>query len=83
MKRTFTDIGIVFAATTLYAPGFAHGDWRTSVLCLQGDVRVELWTSAKSPDHAMVVSADEVDYNEVTGDVIPRGNVKVVVRNVQ
>ncbi len=59
------------------------GDWSPSVLHLQGDVRVEIWTTAKAPDHAMVLSADEVDYNEVTGDLIPRGNVKVVVRNVQ
>ena len=52
-------------------------DWASSVVHLKGNVRVEIWTTAKNPGQAVVLRADEVDYNESTGEISSRGNVRL------
>jgi lipopolysaccharide assembly outer membrane protein LptD (OstA) len=58
-------------------------DWAASIVHLKGNVRVEIWTTAKNPGQAMVLRADEVDYHENTGEISPRGNVRLTVEDAK
>jgi lipopolysaccharide assembly outer membrane protein LptD (OstA) len=58
-------------------------DWASSVVHLKGDVRVEIWTTTRYPGHATVLYADEVDYHENTGEISPRGNVRLMVEDAE
>jgi lipopolysaccharide assembly outer membrane protein LptD (OstA) len=58
-------------------------DWTASVVHLKGNVRMEIWTTAKNPGQAMVLRADEVDYHENTGEISPRGNVRLTVEDAK
>jgi len=58
-------------------------DWAASTVHLKGDVRAEIWTAPKNVREAMFLSADEVDYNESTGAISPRGNVRLTVDDIK
>jgi lipopolysaccharide assembly outer membrane protein LptD (OstA) len=58
-------------------------DWASSTVHLKGDVRVEIWTSPKNERTVTVLRADEVDYNEITGKLSPRGNVAITVEEAK
>ena len=58
-------------------------DWGSSVLHLKGSVQVEIWTTAKNPGQAMVLRADDVDYNETTGEISSRGKVRFTLEEAR
>jgi lipopolysaccharide assembly outer membrane protein LptD (OstA) len=58
-------------------------DLASSVVHLKGSVRAEIWATAKNPGQAMVLRADEVDYNEITGEICPHGNVRVTLEEAR
>ena len=54
-------------------------DWCSRIVHLKGNARVRIYTSTKDPHGVMVMRADEVDLNESTGDISPRGNVRLTI----
>jgi lipopolysaccharide assembly outer membrane protein LptD (OstA) len=54
-------------------------DWTSSIIHLKGNVLVEVW--AKNSPKITILHADEVDYNETTGKLSPRGNVDLIVND--
>ncbi len=56
-------------------------EWVPSIVHLKGDVLVEIWT--KNAHNVTVLRADEVDYNETTGELSPRGNVGLTVKEAK
>ncbi len=54
-------------------------DWNSRIVHLKGNARVRIYTATKDPHRAMVMRADEVDLNETTGDISPRGNVRLTI----
>jgi lipopolysaccharide assembly outer membrane protein LptD (OstA) len=51
-------------------------EWATNIDHLSGNVRVEIHTAAKNERTAMIVRADQVDYNANTGEFSAAGNVR-------
>ncbi|MBV9938620.1 MAG: hypothetical protein JO150_08965 [Acidobacteriaceae bacterium] len=54
-------------------------EWAASIVHLKGNVLVEIWT--KNSPHVTVLRANEVDYDETTGKLSPRGNVSLTVND--
>jgi lipopolysaccharide assembly outer membrane protein LptD (OstA) len=42
-----------------------------------------MYTATKDPRGVMVMQADEVDLNQITGDIFPRGNVRLTIEGVK
>jgi hypothetical protein len=58
-------------------------DWAPPVVHLRGDAKVRIYTATKDPRRVMVLRADEVDINQNTGEISPRGNVKLTVEEIK
>lgn len=54
-------------------------DWNPPVVHLKGDAQVRIYTANKDPRGAIVMRADEVDLDEMTGEISPRGHVQLTV----
>ncbi len=80
IQTTLPDTGysVRFAALSI------SRDWNDSVVHLSGNVQVEMSARAKPASHqVMVLSADTVEFNEKTGEIIPYGNVRLTVRDIK
>lgn len=67
-----------------FAASSINRDWTESMVHLRGNVRVEMWISAKPTTHQVIfLRADTVDYDENTGEIKPYGNVRVTVEAVK
>jgi lipopolysaccharide assembly outer membrane protein LptD (OstA) len=42
-----------------------------------------VYTATKDPQGAIVMLADEVDLNQTTGEISPRGNVRLTVEGIK
>jgi lipopolysaccharide assembly outer membrane protein LptD (OstA) len=58
-------------------------NWDTSVIHLKGAVKAEIRESVKAGSRYLVIHADEVSYDEKTGELIPSGNVRVAQERVR
>jgi hypothetical protein len=58
-------------------------DWNPPVTHLKGHVQVEIMTSPRNAQHVTILRADEADYYEKTGEIVPRGNVRITVQAVR
>lgn len=56
-------------------------DWTPPIVHLRGSVSVRIYTATKDPRGAIVMKADEVDLNQTSGEILPRGNVRLVVQD--
>jgi lipopolysaccharide assembly outer membrane protein LptD (OstA) len=54
-------------------------EWVPSIVHLKGNVLVQIRTVPKNNPTMTLLNADEVDYNETTGEFSPRGNVRLTV----
>lgn len=54
-------------------------DWSPPITHLKGNVQVEIWSTPRKNNTVTVLRADEADYYENTGEIVPRGNVRVTV----
>ncbi len=52
-------------------------NWVTFVTHLRGNVQVEMRETVQGGTLYFVVRADEADFNEKTGELTPRGNVRI------
>ena len=53
-------------------------EWGTSTMHLSGKVQIEI-LAEKGMQKVTVLQADAVDYHEDTGEIAPRGNVRLTV----
>ena len=51
--------------------------WSDSTIHLTGQVRLVVGKFSGSGSHALVITADEATFSERTGEVIPKGNVRI------
>jgi lipopolysaccharide assembly outer membrane protein LptD (OstA) len=58
-------------------------EWSPSIVHLKGNARVRIYTATKDPRGAIVMQADEVDLNQTTGEISPRGNVRLTVEGIK
>jgi lipopolysaccharide assembly outer membrane protein LptD (OstA) len=59
-------------------------DWTPPVIHLKGNVRIELWSATpKVSPEVMVLRADEADYRQDTGEILPHGNVRVTLEDAK
>jgi lipopolysaccharide assembly outer membrane protein LptD (OstA) len=58
-------------------------DWTPPIVHLKGNVYVRIYTATKAPRGAVNVRADEVDINQTTGEISPRGNVRLIVDDIK
>lgn len=58
-------------------------EWSPSVVHLKGNARVIIYTATKNPRGVVVMQADAVDLNETTGEISPRGNVRLAVEDIK
>ena len=56
-------------------------DWTPPVVHLRGNVQVRIYTAADKPRGAIVMRAEEVDINQTTGEISPRGNERMSVED--
>jgi lipopolysaccharide assembly outer membrane protein LptD (OstA) len=56
-------------------------DWTPPIVHLKGAAYVRIYTATKAPLGAIVIRADEVDLNQTTGEIFPRGNVRLTVED--
>lgn len=57
-------------------------NWVTSIMHLEGAVRVEI-SPGRKPKSTIILRADAVDYHEDTGEFSPSGNVRLTVEDVK
>ncbi len=58
-------------------------DWTSHIVHLKGNASVAIYTETKNPREIIVMHADELDLNETTGDIAPRGNVRLTVEDIK
>jgi lipopolysaccharide assembly outer membrane protein LptD (OstA) len=58
-------------------------EWTPRIIHLKGNARVRIYTATKAPRGAIVMQADEVDLNQATGEISPRGNVRLIVEDIR
>ena len=58
-------------------------DWTTSMVHLKGSVRVDMQQFSRSGHRLLVIRADEADYNGKTGELVPRGNVRITQEEIK
>jgi len=58
-------------------------DWTPPIVHLKGSVKVRIYTSAKDPRGAIMLQADAADLDQTTGQILPRGNVRLTVEDVK
>lgn len=58
-------------------------DWTPPIVHLKGNAYLRIYTVTKAPRGAIVVRADEVDLNQTTGAIFPRGNVRLTVEDIK
>jgi len=58
-------------------------DWAPPMVHLKGDANVRIYTATKNPRGVIVMRADEVDINQTTGEISPRGNVRLTVEDIR
>jgi lipopolysaccharide assembly outer membrane protein LptD (OstA) len=58
-------------------------DWTPPIVHLKGNAYVRIYTATKSPRGAVTMRADEVDLNQTTGEISPRGNVRLTVDDIK
>lgn len=54
-------------------------DWNPPVTHLTGHVLVEIFNPPRTSHQVTIVRADQADYFEKTGEIVPRGNVRITV----
>src|SRR5277367_1480260 len=54
-------------------------DWNPPIVHLKGNAKVTIRTATKDPRGEIVLQADAVDLNQTTGQISPRGNVRLAV----
>ncbi len=52
-------------------------NWTTGITHLKGNVQIDIRQTIQGGRHYLVIRADEADFNANTGEVIPRGNVRI------
>ena len=52
-------------------------NWTTGITHLKGNVQIDIRQTIQGGRHYLVIRADEADFNVNTGEVIPRGNVRI------
>jgi len=57
--------------------------WTPPVVHLKGNVRIEIRTSPKNAREVTILHADEAEYHEDTGEILPRGNVRVTIEEAK
>jgi lipopolysaccharide assembly outer membrane protein LptD (OstA) len=57
-------------------------EWNPRIVHLKGNAQVRIYTATKSPHGAIVMRADEVDLNETTGEILPCGDVRLTVEDI-
>lgn len=58
-------------------------EWNPRIVHLKGNARVRIYTATKAPRGAIVMQADEVDLDQTTGEISPRGNVRLTVEDIK
>jgi lipopolysaccharide assembly outer membrane protein LptD (OstA) len=58
-------------------------DWNPPIVHLKGNVKVRIYTPAKDPGGAISLQADTVDLDQTTGQITPRGNVRLRVEEIR
>lgn len=54
-------------------------DWNPPVTHLTGQVLVEILSPPRTSHQVTIVRADQADYFEKTGEIVPRGNVRITI----
>lgn len=57
--------------------------WNPPIVHLKGEVSVRIYPDAKTRSAAVIVQADQVDINQTTGKISPRGNVHLDIAGVK
>ncbi len=57
--------------------------WNPPIVHLKGKVSVRIYPDAKTRSAAVIVQADQVDIDQTTGQISPRGNVHLGVADVK
>ena len=57
--------------------------WDTAVIHLKGGVKAEIRESVRAGNRYLVIQADELNYYEKTGELVPSGNVRVAQEQVR
>jgi lipopolysaccharide assembly outer membrane protein LptD (OstA) len=58
-------------------------DWNPPIVHLKGNAKVRIYSTAKAPRGVIVLQADVVDLNQTTGDITPRGNVRLTIEDIK
>ena len=58
-------------------------EWTPPVVHLKGNARLRIYTATKDPHGVLVMQVDEVDLNQITGEITPRGNVRLAVEDTK
>jgi lipopolysaccharide assembly outer membrane protein LptD (OstA) len=58
-------------------------EWSPRIVHLKGNAQVRIYTATKAPRGAIVMRADEIDLNQATGEIAPRGNVRLTVEDIK
>ena len=55
-------------------------EWAPPIVHLKGNAYVRIYTETKTPRGAIVVRADAIDLNQTTGEILPRGNLRLTIK---
>ena len=58
-------------------------DWNPPIVHLKGNAKVRIYGAIKAPRGVIVLQADAVDLNQATGDIAPRGNVRLSIEETK
>ena len=58
-------------------------EWVPRIVHLKEKAKVRIYTAAQAPRGVLVLEADEVDLDQRTGEISPRGHVRLTVEDIK